>query len=315
MEASRIERDYEAALARHLEGGDEAALHSAYEIGRTAIADGLGVLDMATMAHRSILAACGAARTPEETIRIIGQLESFLLESLAPFEMAYRGAREANNALRNQNEALEAEMTRIAHSLHDAAGQLLACAHLALSRLGREAPKAASCVREVRGYLDDVEEQLRQLSHELRPTVLDDLGLVPALELLAEGISLRAGIAVAVEAPDTGRLPKPLELALYRIVQEALANVVKHAQASIARVDLEIEKGWVRCAVRDDGVGMDRSRESAPGPSHGLGLAGIRDRVSSLGGTLEVKSGDARGTEVRVHIPLENGHAAPSPAC
>ena len=313
-EMSRVQREYEEALRSHLAGGSEATLHSAYEIGREALADGLGVLDMAITAHRAILSACGAARTRDETIQMIEALEPFLLEGFSPFEMAHRGAREANAALRNQNEALEAQMTRVAHALHDAAGQLLVCAHLALARLESEAPSASGRVREARGYLDEVEEQLRRLSHELRPTILDDLGLIPALQFLAEGVSLRSRIVVAVEAAESRRLPKPIELALYRIVQEALANVVKHAQASNANVRLEVRDGWVRCAIRDDGVGMERSRGPTSPAPHGLGLAGIRDRVATFGGTLEVESKDARGTEVRVDIPLENAYAPSNPA-
>ncbi len=105
-----------------------------------------------------------------------------------------------------------------------------------------------------------------------------------------------------------GRLRPPLEIALYRIVQEALTNVVKHARASQVNVGFEVHDGWIHCTVGDDGMGVDRSRASAEAPATGLGLIGIRDRVASLGGTLKIESGQDHGTELCIALPLENAH-------
>lgn len=306
----RIEREYSRALERHLERGEEATLHSAYEIGRRALGEGLGVLDMVAIIHRSLLAACQGIGTRAEVQRTLVGLESFLLESLSPFEMAHRGAREANAALRRQNETLEAETTRIAHALHDAAGQLLACAHLALDRLEGEHATAGARVIEVRSHLDRVEEEIRRFSHELRPTILDDLGLVPALRFLGDGVSHRTGVSVRIDTSAAERLPRPLEIALYRIAQEALTNAARHARASLVQIHLLIEADCVRCAIHDDGVGMADGGASTVPASNGLGLIGIRERIASLGGTLEIESGPTRGTELRVVIPLEGIDAA-----
>ena len=304
--------EYTRALKDHLTLGQEATLQSAYEIGRRALVEGLGVLDMAAIFHRALLTISNPASGAEEAGPQIEALESFLLESLSPFEMAHRGAREANTALRRQNEILEEQIKRIAHEVHDVAGQLLASVHLSLARMQKEAPHLRECIVEVRGHLDRIEEQLRRLSHELRPTVLDDLGLVPAIGFLGEGFSMRSGVRVVLNAPPVGRLRPPLETALYRIVQEALNNVVKHARATRVLVGIDVQDGWIHCTIGDDGIGLDPP--SAGAPAKGLGLIGIRDRVASLGGTLKIESNRGRGTELRVAIPLESVGARSRPA-
>ena len=186
------------ALEEHLSRGEEEGLASAYELGREALGSGLGVLDVAGLAHGALLAACASA--PGDSLRAVKAAENFLLECLSPFEMAYRGVREANTALRGLNDILEEQTRRISHELHDQAGQLLASVYLALDELAREmSPDAAARLERVKGLLDSIEEQLRRLSHELRPTILDDLGLGPALEFLAEGVSARNGLPITVE--------------------------------------------------------------------------------------------------------------------
>src|SRR5207249_12315214 len=140
-------------------------------------------------------------------------------------------------ALRQLTEALEEKVKRIAHALHDEAGQLLASVHIGLADLARDLPApAARRLEDVRGLLDKIEEQLRHLSHELRPTILDDLGLGPALEFLAEAVSKRTGLSIAAEAPPGKRFPAPTEPAPYRTVQEALTNVTNHAQPPKANI-------------------------------------------------------------------------------
>src|SRR5207245_941540 len=160
----------------------------------------------------------------------------------------------AEEALRHVNEALEEEAKRIAHALHDEAGQLLASVHIGLADVARELPShAAQRLEDVRGLLTKIEEQLRHLSHELRPTILDDLGLGPALEFLAEGVSKRTGLSITVEGSPGKRLPAPTETALYRIVQEALTHVTKHAQATRAYIKFTPNRRSLRGVIRDAG--------------------------------------------------------------
>jgi signal transduction histidine kinase len=214
--------------------------------------------------------------------------------------------RESERALHALNQRLEEEARRIAHALHDEAGQLLASVHLALAGLAvRLPPPARARVAQVRALLEQVEAQLRRLSHELRPTVLDDLGLIPALEFLAEGMSKRAGVAVVVTGSTGGRLPSQVEIVLYRAVQEGLTNVAKHAQARRVTVHLERHAEEIVCSIRDNGRGFDTSDRPGLTDRQGLGLIGIRERVAALGGTLLIASSPGEGTTLEVAIPLK----------
>lgn len=199
--------------------------------------------------------------------------------------------------------AREEEARRIAHQLHDEAAQITATIHLALAEIGRdisrpELPRLA----KARALLDMLEARLRHLSHELRPTILDDLGLAPALCFLAERFESRTGIPVAVKGSlRKGRLSPIVETTVYRIVQEALSNIARHARALRAWIRLGEGRSYLNCSIRDNGVGFDPS--SAKGDA-GLGLLGIRERLGALGGLLEVRSSAGCGTDLRVAIPL-----------
>lgn len=312
-----VER-YMAALEDYLDGAGETALQRAYELGRKALDGGLGVLDMAAVQHRALVKGFLRARTPKEGARMLKAAKHFFAEFVSPFEMAHRGFQEANTALHRLNETMEAQAKQIAHALHDEAGQLLASVHIALREMTREMPPPArQRLLEIHGLLDQIEENLRRFSHELRPTILDDLGLLPAVEFLADGVAKRTGLLIAVEGATEGRLPPPVETALYRCVQEALTNVAKHAQASRVTVWLKRETKGIRCSVGDNGIGFDVSAVLAGAGQRdlfgarsgrgerGLGLIGIRERVSAIGGTLQITSTPHRGTELRITIPLE----------
>jgi len=301
-----IEGQFKAALEDYLRKPDEAVLACAYELGRQCLANGLGVLDMAALQHRALMAALDGARTPEECIGKIKASETFLVEGLAPFEMIHRGVREANTALLRLNETLEEEVKRIAHLLHDEAGQLLAAVHIAIDDVARELPPAArEHMKKVKEFLDQIEVQLRGLSHELRPTVLDDLGVFPAIEFLIGGVAKRTGLSITLEGSEIGRFPTPIETALYRIIQEAVSNVSRHAQASRVSIQLQREAKAIRCSIRDDGIGFDVPSVLAKKGERGLGLIGIRERLNALNGTLQIDSSPGRGTELHISIPLE----------
>jgi PAS domain S-box-containing protein len=199
--------------------------------------------------------------------------------------------------------AQEEEARRIAHRLHDEAGQMTATLHLSLQELEGELPaRHRRRVHRVRALVLDLEERLRSLSHELRPTILDDLGLAPAIGFLAEAFSSRTGIRVEVrgDAADQ-RLDPPVETALYRMLQEALANVARHAQARRVVVDIRRRADTLRCSVQDDGAGFDPARAARAG---GLGLLGMRERLGTVGGRLLVRSAPGRGTKLVAILSL-----------
>jgi signal transduction histidine kinase len=302
---SDLDDSYRTALREYLTQGGEAPLLQAYELGRQALDSGIGLLGLVNI-HESAVAEV-ITKSNGQTAQHLHGAHHFLLESMAPFEMMQIGHREANAALRRLNNVLEDEAKRIAHTLHDEAAQLLASVYLELAEIQRLTPPEPIRLHAERisSQLDMVSDQLRRLSHELRPPILDQLGLMPALQFLSDGFRKRAGLNVEIEnfIADRGRLPQPIETALYRTVQEALNNVVKHAQAKTVRVRIWIEQRLVCGTIKDDGAGFQASggREAGPG---GLGLVGIRERIGSLHGAFEINSRPGSGTELRVSIPL-----------
>lgn len=312
----RVTKDYRLALEQFLSGAGESALQQAYEIGRGAVAGGIGVLEMALLhctAVDEILAITPAAN---DAARLRKAATGFFLESLAPHEMAYRGFQEANRSLRHLNELLEEQARKIAHAIHDEAGQLLIAVHLALTELtGESSSSMRPRLQEVNMLLAQIQQELRDLSHELRPTVLDDLGLQPALEFLAQRMSQRGSLRVTVEFNAGARLPAALELVMYRVAQEALANAVRHSQARSVKIKLEQAPGSLSGAIRDDGVGFDVATVLSPGGKRGLGLAAMRERIQSVGGTLQIESGPGQGTALLISIPLEESYASSSLSC
>jgi signal transduction histidine kinase len=299
-----LERQCEELLRDHIRNPDELSLHRAYELGRRALAKGVGVMDMAATLWAAILDV--GPNSLERDTELRQRIEAFVLESMSPFEMMHRGVREANMALRQFESRREEEARRIARELHDEAGQLLATVYFALEALrGEVTPSGEAQLTRVYDLLHHVEESIRRIAHELRPTILDDLGLLPALQFLAEGVSRRSGVRIDVKGWTSGRLSPAVETALYRITQEALTNVTRHARARHATVQVTRTPQEIVCRIRDDGRGFDPSAVATDAAGRGLGLEGIRERVSTLGGVLEIDSGPTSGTELLVRLPLE----------
>jgi signal transduction histidine kinase len=281
---------------------DEAHRHRGYEFGREALRSGHGVLDIAHAHQVGLHELSRSVTLDADDLLAAG---AFLVECMSPFELNHRCARDGNDALRRLNESLETEVRRIAHALHDEAGQLLASVHIALGEATKAAPGGLRPQLErVNWLLARVENELRNLAHELHPTVLDDFGLEAALEQLAEKVGLRHALDVRVDCRIQERLPPPIEVVLYRTVQEALNNVARHARARTVQVVLARTPDGVSCSVRDDGLGMP----AGPVPDgNGLGLIAMRERLAAVGGLLQVDSTPHRGTTLRAAVQLAGG--------
>ena len=301
--SSPIAKRYTAGLQAYLTGGEEAALQYAYELGRDALNRGVGLLDMITLHHHALGTVLRSMPIAQQTLEKTMSAELFLLESLSPFEMTHRGFRESNVLLHRLNQTLEEEYKRIAHALHDEAGQLLASVYLALDQTARNAPQSRTDLQKIKGLLDQIECQLRRLSHELRPTILDDMGLLPALKFLCEGVAARSGLRIDIEGNLELSLVPLLRTVLYRIVQESLTNVARHAKASWVRIDLQQGPQSIRCTIRDNGIGFDVPMVLNGAGKPGLGLIGMRERLNSVGGSLAILSNPGRGTELTIMIP------------
>ena len=227
-----------------------------------------------------------------------------------------REEQEASELRRRFTEGLvraeENERRRIARELHDESGQSLASLSLGL-RMVEEAgtlEQARAEASRLRGIASHAAAEIRRVAHGLHPALLDDLGLVAALRKSAAEIAAAGGLKAAVHADTLGakRLPPVLERGLYRIAQEAMTNVLKHAAASSVDIILLRLERSIRLLVEDDGVGFDPAR--GLGREGSLGLVGMHERASLLGGTLAFESAPGCGTTISVEVPLEAGGAA-----
>ena len=225
--------------------------------------------------------------------------EIFAHRASVAVDLSHRVARDA---LQRVVSAQEAERRRLARELHDETGQALTSILLGLRAVeeaqGEEELHGA--IVEVRDLVRSTLQDVRRLAVELRPTALDDFGLVPALERLTGSFSEQTGISVDFQASLAGRLTTEIETALYRIVQESLTNIVKHARAGSVSVVLARKEDSVSVVVEDDGVGFEPGRAR----DGGLGLLGIRERVALLGGRLAIESRPGAGTTFVAEVPL-----------
>jgi len=201
-------------------------------------------------------------------------------------------------------EAQEDERRSISRELHDEVGQALTGIRVELANLsrkmrGQEAGELNAKVDEIKQMVEDSVAVVRNMALLLRPSMLDDLGLVPALQWQAREVSKRTGVRVKVAAEGVSEdLPEDHKTCIYRVVQEALHNCVQHSQASMARVTVQQEPSRILLAIQDDGKGFDAQQE------RGMGLLGMQERVSHLGGTFSVESLPGSGAIVCIVLPL-----------
>jgi PAS domain S-box-containing protein len=217
-----------------------------------------------------------------------------------------RSRQELRSLSKAANEALEAERRRTARELHDELGQALTALKMDLESLGSALPPGLPDLRErtraMHTLLDGTIAATRRIAADLRPLMLDDLGLAAALDWLTQNFSKHTGIATDLVIDDSVALvPEPIASALYRITQESLTNVAKYAQATKAEIRLERDGDCVQLSVRDNGRGIEAADQEKRGT---FGLLGIRERVTLLGGDISITGEPGRGSEVRARIPL-----------
>jgi two-component system, NarL family, sensor histidine kinase UhpB len=217
--------------------------------------------------------------------------------------MVDRLAEERRAGARAALTAQERERLRIGRALHDEAGQTLTAIALEVERAANEGPPAqrermAALAAQLHASLDEI----RRISRDLRPEALDDLGLINALIALTSRADRQSGVRIGRRlSAQLPPLPTELELVIYRVAQEALTNVLRHAQASRCLIVLESNDGEVELRVSDDGVGMPSPRVNA----ETIGIEGMRERALLGNGTLEIESHPGRGTQVTLRLPFE----------
>jgi signal transduction histidine kinase len=373
-----LNRRYASTMRAYLGGGKEALLHDAYELGREALARGLGVLDMARIHQQSL--GCMILSTLSDCTRNmkLQACETFFLEALSPFEITYRGVRAANakleqvigtlaqrnaelaqtnralhreisqrkrteKALRqseghfrqlfhhaqNMQESLrrlsnqilhvqEEERRRISRELHDEVGQALTAILVNLAVLHNysvgTSGRLQSKIAETQRLLEQTMESVHRFAHELRPAMLDELGLLPALRSYVKNFATRTGLRVHFRAtPAAEQLDGEKKTVIFRIAQESLTNVSKHAHAQSVEVTLRRVKGGIGLEIHDDGKSFSPVADGETGAArnNGLGLLGMQERVRLVDGKLFVVPDPGKGTLVRVRIPFHPSAARP----
>ena len=249
-----------------------------------------------------VLAACVALGvllagfTVRRTLRWEAEIEARYLEGV-------RARQEAQDLSARLLSAQEQERRAISRELHDEVGQSLSAL---LMEAGHAAASVPSGAAEVRRHVDSIKklaeasvQVIRNMTLLLRPSMLDDFGLVPALEWQAREVSKRTGLMVRVTAEESAsELPEEHKTCIYRVVQEALHNCARHSQAQRVKVEVHQENSRIFLLVEDDGKGFDALRV------RGLGLAGMAERVNHLGGTFRVQSRPGAGTQLKAELPL-----------
>jgi signal transduction histidine kinase len=238
------------------------------------------------------------------TIVYAGRLERNVQEK---YHESLQAQRELKDLSKRLVEAEERERRAISRELHDEVGQSLSALLIDvgnLIKISSEDGTFRQGLQKIKTLAENCVNEVRNMALLLRPSMLDDLGLVAALDWQAREVSKRTGMLVdIVDENVSENLPEEYKTCVYRIVQEALNNCSKHAYAKNVRVVVRQEPNHLRVSIEDDGKGFDASHV------RGLGLVGMNERVSQMGGVLKVESDPARGTRLRVDLPLPNSSA------
>lgn len=262
------------------------------------------------------------AQKPDSMDEVTRRVEQVAQENARLFRELAAGERRIRRLAKAIWAVQEEERKRIARELHDGLGQNLTALKIQLGVLEREAlashSKLVPKISETLGFAARALEEARELSHLLRPRILDDLGLEPALRWMGRTLAERTGIQIQVSCPGLeDRLEPELETVIFRVVQEALTNAVKHSGiGDKGAIEVEVFRrgAWVHLRVEDQGTGFDSSVVMASGKDpKGSGLGNIRDRVEISGGRLSVRTAPGKGTRIEVRLPLEGEALANAP--
>ena len=202
------------------------------------------------------------------------------------------------------------ERRRIARELHDNAGQALSVLAINLGTVANDLGRLVNTVHTVKdsaSLVKQMSDDIRTTSYLLHPPLLDEMGLVPALQWYVDGFAKRSKIAVEFDCPQNfGRFPQEVETAVFRVVQECLTNILRHSGSPTAEIQVARSRGHLQVEVSDKGKGIpsEKQQEMESGGTVGVGIRGMRERIQQLGGTLEISSnGSGSGTRVVVRLP------------
>ena len=263
------------------------------------------VVALAFLLASSVIVAMAEVhrRNNEALRRAQGELDERVKQRTAELDAANHGLRELSARLLQLQDD---ERRRFARELHDSVGQMLAALTMNLSADIERLTKTASSLTNSEALVQEMSKEVRTISHLLHPPLLDEAGLSSALRWYVDGFAERSKIKVDLEFPDDfGRLPRELEITIFRTVQECLTNIHRHSGSPIAKIRITRSGSRVRAEVEDRGKGIAAEKrigmESAGTP--GVGIRGMRERIRQLGGSLEINS-DGKGTVIVARLPI-----------
>jgi signal transduction histidine kinase len=256
--------------------------------------------------------APGAGPPDPELADALASQTAVALANAGLYEKLHRHESELRELSERQVQLREEMLRSVSRELHDGLGQALAAIKVDLASIeqtdaGLDPAALRERVREVYAQVTELIQEVRRMSQLLRPSMLDDLGLMPSLRMLVESVGARTGIDLELRTPSTERrLPPAIEVLLFRVTQEALTNMVKHAQARSGSVELRLDDSRATLAIVDDGVGFDMDGlRRTPTLGRGVGLLGMRERVAYHRGWIDIRSRPAEGVRITLSIPID----------
>jgi signal transduction histidine kinase len=281
-------------------------LHS-FEI--SSFEQAIGLITFLLVSSLFILMGESRRRDNEILERAHADLENRIQERTAELDAANRNLRQLSARLMQMQDD---ERRRIARELHDSVGQMLVALGMNLSTVKADLErltKAVNAVSDSATLVDELNKEIRTISHLLHPPLLDEAGLASALRWYSDGFAQRSKIQVDLDLPPQfGRLSSEMETAIFRIVQECLTNIHRHSGSPVAKIRVKRVDSEVVVRVADEGKGLSPAQQDkmAVTGTPGVGLSGMRERVRQLGGSLEINSdGEGKGTAVLVRLPLD----------
>lgn len=240
--------------------------------------------------------------------RKVSVILTYLHEDFSQVQEALQTAKEKQQFTIKIIEAQEIERKRLSREIHDGPAQMLAnilirSEVIDLAFREGDVDQALLEVKSIRKNIRISLQEVRRIIYDLRPMALDDLGLFPTIKKHIKTMSEHHGIEIKFNIfGDERRLESNYEVAIFRLVQEALQNAIKHAESTVIRITIEILSGKIKLLIRDDGIGFDQEKEK----EHSFGLIGMRERVELLEGELIIQSTKGRGTSIRINLPYEH---------
>lgn len=254
------------------------------------------------------------ARPDLELAAALASQAATALANAALFETARRHEEELRKLSGMRMQLQEETLRSLSRELHDGVGQVLTAIKIDLGMIERAMDGGDAALRarvcDARAQVTGLMQEIQTMSQLLRPSMLDDFGLVPTLQWLTERFSARTHVGVELRTPAAElRLPGAIEVLLYRVTQEALTNILKHARARHVEVELRVGGGEVALRIADDGIGFDVERFRRTPAVGGVGLLGMRERVAYYKGRIDIRSRPGGGVQITLTLPLETASA------